>query len=479
MTILVYPKEKGAADPVVLTRGDKERLQPFEFLNDNLVDFYLKFMLRERECRPTRALYATQSGTSKSERNPTDLDEGDPYNPPEMLPETRVSQVHIFTAHFYKKLTGRQESGEYSDDDSDYGEDSVTIAHGRKRGRSGVDRGAAAHSMVARWTKDIDLFECRFVFIPIVEHLHWSLATVANLDSLEEHFLWTQRMELRARESETSQTASKAKARISEASAKCEREDRMDEDPGKNALLIDMSNSDSEAATPADVGPSGPDDDADLWEQSSQEEVSTPPVVPSPCDDEPRIPCLIFMDSLNMHAASAVASNIRAYLKHEYRAKRKSSRRARVRLNGTADQSEVTIGDERSKTGGCNDVADAVDNEAFDSYVERLFGNGDGCLPLLRPPVPKQSNCSDCGIFTLQYTEEILLRFPFITSKDIRARTIAGFSSTMFTMAQMAVRFSNLKFLYLIKQPEASLVTKKNLWISLFPLLPDQARGPH
>jgi Ulp1 family protease len=30
-----------------------------------------------------------------------------------------------------------------------------------------------AHKKVARWTKHLDLFSKRMVFVPINEHLHW------------------------------------------------------------------------------------------------------------------------------------------------------------------------------------------------------------------------------------------------------------------------------------------------------------------
>jgi sentrin-specific protease 7 len=40
-----YPLGADAKDQIAMTRADFERLEPGEFLNDNLVDFYLKFLM--------------------------------------------------------------------------------------------------------------------------------------------------------------------------------------------------------------------------------------------------------------------------------------------------------------------------------------------------------------------------------------------------------------------------------------------------
>ena len=40
--MLQYPLDKTASDPIYVTGGDLKRLEPLEFLNDNLVDLYFK-----------------------------------------------------------------------------------------------------------------------------------------------------------------------------------------------------------------------------------------------------------------------------------------------------------------------------------------------------------------------------------------------------------------------------------------------------
>ncbi|CAN0435907.1 unnamed protein product, partial [Hapterophycus canaliculatus] len=43
----------------------------------------------------------------------------------------------------------------------------------------------AAYSKVQHWTRNVDLFSKKFVFVPVVEDMHWSLACLCNLDKLE------------------------------------------------------------------------------------------------------------------------------------------------------------------------------------------------------------------------------------------------------------------------------------------------------
>jgi len=93
---------------VTLRVKDYERLEPQEWLNDSLVDFWMQWIARSED---------------KSDTN-----------------------LHFFTSHFYSALaTGGTES-------------------------------------VTSWTakKNINIFEKKFIFIPINKDLHWSLCAVVN-----------------------------------------------------------------------------------------------------------------------------------------------------------------------------------------------------------------------------------------------------------------------------------------------------------
>ena len=122
--VLQYPPGSDAVDSVVLTAGDVERLRPDEFLNDNLVDFYLKVLVGDAARSPLRGAGAA------------------------------AEDVHAFSSHFFTKLRETRASSE----------------EGRAR----------AHARVERWTRGVDVFAKKFLLVPIVEHLHWSLAVVCH-----------------------------------------------------------------------------------------------------------------------------------------------------------------------------------------------------------------------------------------------------------------------------------------------------------
>jgi len=349
--LLRYPPEKNAAYVVPITCGDLNRLEPGVFLNDNLVDFYFKFMVRERRVVATknRALPPLMAcgdncdggSSSGGEQNRDRGGDGAVVEDPKEINASHLAQSHVFTAHFYKKLTaGKLEGGRPR----------------RSRGAAECDDESTAHAAVVRWTKDLDIFSKKFVLVPIVEHLHWSMAFVCNLDCLEEFVRWRRQ--------------------------------------GGRA--------------------------------------QSPP---------PRAPCVLFMDSLNMHTPSTVAANLRAWLKHEWRAKktkkRATSAAKRQKGNGSGSGSVETngMGGRSIGEGG------AGSSDDLDELVEELFGGaGQQGLVVLCPKVPKQNNDCDCGVFALQYAEEVVVRSPDIYPVDLRRNTVAGFNARMFCVKQMHVR---------------------------------------
>ncbi|KAF7795361.1 hypothetical protein EIP86_006518 [Pleurotus ostreatoroseus] len=112
--LLIYPPSGPGA--VNITRGDVQRLEPGQYLNDNLIEFALKLWWSQlRESNPDLA-----------------------------------DQVHIFNSFFYKKLQvkpGKREEG---------------------------------YQSVRKWTTKFDLFKKKYIVVPINEHLHWYLAIICN-----------------------------------------------------------------------------------------------------------------------------------------------------------------------------------------------------------------------------------------------------------------------------------------------------------
>lgn len=101
---------------------DLERLRDGEFLNDNLIGFYARFLEHYLE-----------------------------RNKPEVC-----KRVYFFNSYFYATLTSPV------------------------KGRRGVN-----YQGVSKWTRNVDLFSHDYVVVPINESAHWYLAIICNLRTLK------------------------------------------------------------------------------------------------------------------------------------------------------------------------------------------------------------------------------------------------------------------------------------------------------
>ncbi|XP_050210330.1 probable ubiquitin-like-specific protease 2A isoform X2 [Mercurialis annua] len=118
---VIYPE--GDTDPVTITKRDVELLRPETFINDTIIDFYIKYL-----------------------RN-------------KIKPEDQ-HRFHFFNSFFFRKL---------ADLDKD---------------PSSVHEGRAAFQRVRKWTKKLNLFEKDFIFIPVNYSLHWSLIVICHLGEM-------------------------------------------------------------------------------------------------------------------------------------------------------------------------------------------------------------------------------------------------------------------------------------------------------
>ncbi|KAL2315295.1 SUMO deconjugating cysteine peptidase Ulp2 [Schizosaccharomyces pombe] len=118
-TILVYPFS--GTNSIAITNTDLTRLNEGEFLNDTIVDFYLRY------------LYCKLQTQNPSLANDT----------------------HIFNTFFYNRLTSKDKDG--------------------KR---------LGHRGVRKWTQKVDLFHKKYIIVPINETFHWYLAIICNIDRL-------------------------------------------------------------------------------------------------------------------------------------------------------------------------------------------------------------------------------------------------------------------------------------------------------
>ncbi|XP_041278299.1 sentrin-specific protease 7 isoform X6 [Onychostruthus taczanowskii] len=118
--LIVYPPPP-AKGGLGVTREDLECLEYGEFLNDVIIDFYLKYLLLEK------------------------------------APKHVADRTHIFSSFFYKCLTRTEKNSE--------GDVKVSAAQRR-------------HRRVRTWTRNINIFNKDYIFVPVNEESHWYMAVI-------------------------------------------------------------------------------------------------------------------------------------------------------------------------------------------------------------------------------------------------------------------------------------------------------------
>ncbi|KAM9299782.1 sentrin-specific protease 7 isoform 3-T4 [Morus bassanus] len=118
--LIVYPPPP-AKGGLGVTREDLECLEYGEFLNDVIIDFYLKYLLLEK------------------------------------VSKQLADRTHIFSSFFYKCLTRTEKNSE--------GDLKVSVAQRR-------------HRRVRTWTRHINIFSKDYIFVPVNEESHWYIAVI-------------------------------------------------------------------------------------------------------------------------------------------------------------------------------------------------------------------------------------------------------------------------------------------------------------
>lgn len=120
--ILIYPPPHQAPRGISINTEDYECLAIDQYMNDVIIDFYLRYLQEEK------------------------------------LTEDQRKQTHIFSQFFYKRLTTMQTRKSQAD---------VRLSAAQRR-----------HARVEKWTKGVNLFEKDYIIIPICEQQHWYLAVI-------------------------------------------------------------------------------------------------------------------------------------------------------------------------------------------------------------------------------------------------------------------------------------------------------------
>ncbi|XP_038249748.1 sentrin-specific protease 6 isoform X9 [Dermochelys coriacea] len=119
--LIVYPPPP-AKGGISVTNEDLHCLNEGEFLNDVIIDFYLKYLVLEK------------------------------------LKKEDADRIHVFSSFFYKRLNQRERRNLH---------ETANLSVQQKR-----------HGRVKTWTRHVDIFEKDFIFVPLNEAAHWFLAVI-------------------------------------------------------------------------------------------------------------------------------------------------------------------------------------------------------------------------------------------------------------------------------------------------------------
>ncbi|XP_034158023.2 sentrin-specific protease 6 isoform X4 [Pangasianodon hypophthalmus] len=119
--LIVYPPPP-AKGGISVTNEDLHCLNDGEFLNDVIIDFYLKYLFMEK------------------------------------LKKEDAGRSHVFSSFFYKRLNQRERRS---------APDTTNLPIQKRK-----------HNRVKTWTRHVDLFQKDFIFVPINESAHWYLAVI-------------------------------------------------------------------------------------------------------------------------------------------------------------------------------------------------------------------------------------------------------------------------------------------------------------
>ncbi|KAL4129825.1 hypothetical protein PRIC2_005832 [Phytophthora ramorum] len=314
--LLTYPYDgSDTSGRISVTLGDVDRLVPGEFLNDNIIDFYLRFLWRHLE-------------------------------------SWQQQQMYFFTSHFFTQLNGTNGTHELATADPD-----------------------ERFARVARWTqKETNLFDKRFLFIPINDSFHWSVAVFCNPGSaiIKKH------RKIRRR-------------RPVVPDAHCN-------DKNEVVDLVDGGGDNGERYSAAVENGDGSPKEEEVEEEE----------VPS-CQEDRRAnpPCLLFLDSLRCHRKKKFTKMLRNYLECEWKAR---------------FASRAVVG-----------MPTAVDKEGIEEEEVIVTTFDSESIHLVEPNIPLQSNSSDCGVFLLMYAASIVRLFPAgMTREELESNLTSTLSTEMF-----------------------------------------------
>ncbi|TGZ49294.1 Sentrin-specific protease [Temnothorax longispinosus] len=260
-TITVYPPPP-AKGGIAINTEDYMCLAEDQFLNDVIIDFYLKYLTLE------------------------------------VLSESDQHRTHVFSSYFYKRLTSPHAQA---------AESAVPMTPAAKR-----------HARVQKWTKNVNIFEKDFIIIPINEHAHWFLAIICFPGLVGKVSTCA------TKPNDVHKTVQKSK-KIKELKTKTVTIGSTTITPVTTTITIDQLDDGSERDE-AEGDDDEMEVDSDEEDETEQpEENKTQINIKVEVKEEPteivKLPCILIFDSLAGASRARVVATLRDYLSCEHVAK--------------------------------------------------------------------------------------------------------------------------------------------------------------
>ncbi|XP_032669782.1 uncharacterized protein LOC116843458 isoform X2 [Odontomachus brunneus] len=259
-TITVYPPPP-AKGGIAINTEDYLCLAEDQFLNDVIIDFYLKYLTFE------------------------------------ILSESDQHRTHVFSSYFYKRLTSPHAQA---------AENTTPMTPAAKR-----------HARVQKWTKNVNIFEKDFIIIPINEHAHWFLAIICfpglvgkvdmSAPSVSENDVKTPQKNKKMKEVKTKAVTIGCTTIT----------------PVPATITIDQPDDGSERdeAEGDDEEMEIDSEEEEEVDQPIQDMIQSIKVEPDVVEETIKVPCILIFDSLAGASRARVVATLRDYLSCEYVAK--------------------------------------------------------------------------------------------------------------------------------------------------------------
>ncbi|XP_046586106.1 uncharacterized protein LOC107224533 isoform X1 [Neodiprion lecontei] len=262
-TIMVYPPPP-AKGGIAINTEDYACLGEDQFLNDVIIDFYLRYLTLE------------------------------------VLSEEDQNRTHVFSSYFYKRLTSPHAPA------ADTG---VPLSPAAKR-----------HARVQKWTKNVNIFEKDFIVIPINEHAHWFLAIICFPGFVGKVPI----ISSVSKECENKKKTQKSK-KAKELKLQAVTIGNTTITPVTATITLDPGDEGSErdeAEGDDDEMEMESDDEDETEDGETETKPPQKPREPTPVQNEiVKLPCILIFDSLAGASRSRVVATLRDYLSCEYLAK--------------------------------------------------------------------------------------------------------------------------------------------------------------